>query len=464
MSSRSTVSSPLETERRVHARRRMEGLAYVDLGPDNGAILIDLGEGGLSFHSVAPVTLDQAVLLKFKLPGAADFIESYAEVAWLNETGKGGGLRFVELRSELREQIGAWAGTVRAAEVGATTEVSKTEVGKTESSAAQVSSEGSTALRLPALTKPKRSMLPLKAKQPRRLNRPELRWNSRQNQLWRKWRQESPKMMRTLIMASPQVTAIEENVTEDVLPSVETSEERAIAAASAATLAANSEPVAPAHSDPITKKSAEHNSAVPLVGRSGRREEDRRACRRQAFSIGRQCAGESATAAGYAVGRSFQPRAFRHYGGGLGIFGSCVASGAIDGLSRRSRRSTRKRHGHAAAKRGCRYQRRRRATYSLGRVGHPGRVGRSPPSITGAQEQRVGSAGRRTATEHRGDPRVPSAQDRHRRGCRCNPGAGDRRRRAVTPNAGAGNHQCKINGDAVGSRHARISGGSRGCE
>ena len=119
MSSRSTVSSPLETERRVHARRRMEGLAYVDLGPDNGAILIDLGEGGLSFHSVAPVTLDQAVLLKFKLPGSADFIESYAEVAWLNETGKGGGLRFVELRSELREQIGAWAGTVRAAEVGA---------------------------------------------------------------------------------------------------------------------------------------------------------------------------------------------------------------------------------------------------------------------------------------------------------------------------------------------------------
>ena len=132
MSSRSTVSSPLETERRVHARRRMDGLAYVDLGPDNGAILIDLGEGGLSFHSVAPVTLDQAVLLKFKLPGSTGFIESYAEVVWLNESGKGGGLRFVELKSELREQIGVWAGTVRAAEVDA---------GTTESSATQVSSE-----------------------------------------------------------------------------------------------------------------------------------------------------------------------------------------------------------------------------------------------------------------------------------------------------------------------------------
>ena len=145
MSSRSTVSSPLETERRVHARRRIDGLAYVDLGPDNGAILIDLGEGGLSFHSVAPVTLDQAVLLKFKLPGSTGFIESYAEVAWLNETGKGGGLRFIELRSELREQISAWAGTVSTAEVSATevgaTEVGTTEVGTKDGSATQASGE-----------------------------------------------------------------------------------------------------------------------------------------------------------------------------------------------------------------------------------------------------------------------------------------------------------------------------------
>ena len=262
MSSRSTVSSPLETERRIHGRRRMEGLAYVDLGPDNGAILIDLGEGGLSFHSVAPVTLDQAVLLKFKLPGAADFIESYAEVAWLNETGKGGGLRFVELRSELREQIGAWAGTVRAAEVGATTEVSKTEVGKTESSAAQVSSEAKHGI------------------EASRVNEAQAQHASAKGETT-----AEAEPARTPVELAPEpaleevaagisedyadidngVTAIEENVTEDVLPSVETSEERAIAAASAATLAANSEPVAPAHSDPITRKSAEHNSAVPLV-------------------------------------------------------------------------------------------------------------------------------------------------------------------------------------------------------
>lgn len=136
MSSGNTASSPIGKERRVRARRRMEGLAYVDLGPDNGAILIDLGEGGLGFHSVAPVTLDQAVLLKFKLPGASGFIESYAEVVWLNESGKGGGVRFVELKPESREQIGAWAaGTATAAEVG------PAEVGKADSSATQVNNK-----------------------------------------------------------------------------------------------------------------------------------------------------------------------------------------------------------------------------------------------------------------------------------------------------------------------------------
>ena len=54
-----------QSRRRFHARRRMEGLIYVDLAPDNGAILIYLGEGGLGFQSVVPACLDQAVLLKF---------------------------------------------------------------------------------------------------------------------------------------------------------------------------------------------------------------------------------------------------------------------------------------------------------------------------------------------------------------------------------------------------------------
>ena len=114
MSSANSISTPAQSKRRVHARRRIEGLIYVDLGPDNGAILIDLGEGGLGFQSAVPVGLDDDFALKFKLPGATDLVEGSAEVAWLNESGKSGGLRFVELNPEARAQIHGFAAELAA--------------------------------------------------------------------------------------------------------------------------------------------------------------------------------------------------------------------------------------------------------------------------------------------------------------------------------------------------------------
>jgi hypothetical protein len=68
MSSANPIASPLQAGRRSHARRRIDGLTYVEFGPDNGAILIDLSEGGLGFQSVMPVSMNQALLFKFKLP------------------------------------------------------------------------------------------------------------------------------------------------------------------------------------------------------------------------------------------------------------------------------------------------------------------------------------------------------------------------------------------------------------
>src|SRR4029077_13425382 len=127
-----SVSSPSQAGRRFHARRRMDGLAYVEFGPDNGAILIDLGEGGLGFHSVRPVSLDQELLFKFKLPGEGDPIDGYAEVAWMNESGKGGGLRFVELNAEAYAQIHEWMGVQSALETSA-----REPGNSTDSSAAQ---------------------------------------------------------------------------------------------------------------------------------------------------------------------------------------------------------------------------------------------------------------------------------------------------------------------------------------
>jgi TonB family protein len=109
-----STDSPVE--RRSYGRRRIDDVTYVDLGADNGAILVDLSEGGIGFQSVAPLELGQRVILKFKAPRKKDYLESRAEVTWANESGKRGGLRFVELSSDARVQIRAWADDQSATE------------------------------------------------------------------------------------------------------------------------------------------------------------------------------------------------------------------------------------------------------------------------------------------------------------------------------------------------------------
>src|SRR5207302_2516773 len=119
MSFADSLSTLLQVGRRFHPRRRFDILAYVEFGPDNGAILIDLSEGGLGFQSVMPVSINQAMLFRFKLPAASNHIEGHAEVAWMNESGKGGGLRFVELSTDACAEIRAWAGVLSAPEASA---------------------------------------------------------------------------------------------------------------------------------------------------------------------------------------------------------------------------------------------------------------------------------------------------------------------------------------------------------
>ena len=96
-------------DRRFHLRRRFEQLVYGDLGPENGGILLDLSEGGLRFQGVGTVSEGQFIRLKFSLPGAGANIEATAQhVWWSNDLLKPGGLRFVDLAEEARQQIRTW--------------------------------------------------------------------------------------------------------------------------------------------------------------------------------------------------------------------------------------------------------------------------------------------------------------------------------------------------------------------
>src|SRR5258706_2061110 len=94
--------------RRLHARRRIDPLAYASFGPGNGGILINLSESGASFQGIAFVRTAQILNVSFKLPGTGSLIEARGEVVWSNDSEKGGGLRFIDLSEEARQRLSEW--------------------------------------------------------------------------------------------------------------------------------------------------------------------------------------------------------------------------------------------------------------------------------------------------------------------------------------------------------------------
>jgi len=96
-------------ERRLNIRKVPEHFAYLSLPFNNGGIVVDVSEGGLGFHSIAPLEADVPIHFRFAIDSATR-IRAVGELAWKDETGKTGGLRFTQLPEEIREQIRVWAG------------------------------------------------------------------------------------------------------------------------------------------------------------------------------------------------------------------------------------------------------------------------------------------------------------------------------------------------------------------
>lgn len=97
-----------QQDRRFFARRSVRSLAYVDLGDDNGGIVLNMSEGGLAMHSA--VTLSEVHLprVRFQLPQCRDWIETRAEIAWTSETKMLAGILFIGLPDRARQQIRDW--------------------------------------------------------------------------------------------------------------------------------------------------------------------------------------------------------------------------------------------------------------------------------------------------------------------------------------------------------------------
>jgi hypothetical protein len=117
----------MRTERRETPRMAVEGLAYINLDPNNGGIILNISEGGLCFHSTIPVQKTALVRFWFaqratqmsaddrlalraepQTRGGIGFIEVDSELAWTDETKKRGGLRFTNLPADARKEIREW--------------------------------------------------------------------------------------------------------------------------------------------------------------------------------------------------------------------------------------------------------------------------------------------------------------------------------------------------------------------
>jgi len=98
----------LTPERRQIPRTAMERLAYIDIEPNNGGIVLNVSPDGLCFHSIARVVKNEP--LHFSLVQQTRLIAACGELTWTDEIQKVGGIRFTTLTEEAREQIQDWIG------------------------------------------------------------------------------------------------------------------------------------------------------------------------------------------------------------------------------------------------------------------------------------------------------------------------------------------------------------------
>lgn len=125
----------MRTERRS-PRMTVNGTAYVNLDPDNGGIILNISEGGLSFESRAPIErtetirfwfsycsrrietdLDQESKSQQRNSRISRSVQVGSELVWRDDARKRGGIKFTNLSDETRREIRDWMGQAASVSV-----------------------------------------------------------------------------------------------------------------------------------------------------------------------------------------------------------------------------------------------------------------------------------------------------------------------------------------------------------
>ena len=89
-------------------RHQVKSLAYLDIGADNGGIVLNISESGLAVHAVSVLPTDPTVDLRLQLHKSCRRLETRAKVAWMSDTKKEAGVEFIDLPDEVRLEIKEW--------------------------------------------------------------------------------------------------------------------------------------------------------------------------------------------------------------------------------------------------------------------------------------------------------------------------------------------------------------------
>jgi TonB family protein len=95
-------------DRRVHARRCVRSLAYVELGEGNGGIVLNVSEGGIAVQAVMSLLGDELPAVRVQLSHSKKSIEARGRISWTSGLRKTAGLEFVGLSPEARSLLREW--------------------------------------------------------------------------------------------------------------------------------------------------------------------------------------------------------------------------------------------------------------------------------------------------------------------------------------------------------------------
>src|SRR5258708_16513238 len=93
---------------RAHMRRKLSPMAYVELGQENGGILLNLSEGGFAVQSALTLSSREFSELRFQVPACQGWLTARGRVAWLSDSKKEAGIQSTEVPGEARRAIHKW--------------------------------------------------------------------------------------------------------------------------------------------------------------------------------------------------------------------------------------------------------------------------------------------------------------------------------------------------------------------